>query len=198
MKYDFIEIGTSDFDTEIEKCDDNKYGISIEPIDYYLERLPNKKNVKKINAAVSNYLGVVDVFYLNEETIKKFNLPDYVKGQNSIGIPHPEILKWDRIGLTINDITKKEIRVINFKTIIEENNVTSIDLLKIDTEGHDCIIMRDYLSFVEHREDLLAKIIIFESNSLSNQNEVKNIIERCLLLGYELIKTGENTILEKK
>jgi hypothetical protein len=35
MKYDFIEIGTSDFDTEIENCDDNKKGLSIEPVKIY-------------------------------------------------------------------------------------------------------------------------------------------------------------------
>ncbi len=198
MRYDFIEIGTSDFDTEIQKCDDNKIGLSIEAIDYYLERLPNKKNVIKVNAAVSNYLGDVDVYFLNDETIKKFNLPYYVKGQNSIGSPHPEILKWDKVGLTINDISKKNVKVINFKTIIEKYNVTSIGLLKIDTEGHDCIIMEDYLSFVGSKKELLADNIIFESNMLSNQNMVKSIINKCVSLGYEIIKTGENTVLKNK
>lgn len=197
MRYDFIEIGTSDFDTEIQNCDDDKIGLSIEAIDYYLERLPNKKNVIKVNAAVSNYLGEVDVYFLNDETIKKFNLPHYVKGQNTIGSPHPEILKWDKIGLTINDISKKKVKVINFETIIKEYGITSIGLLKIDTEGHDCIIMEDYLSFVESKKELLADNIIFESNSLSNQNMVKSIIDKCVSLGYEIIKTGENTVLKK-
>lgn len=42
--YDFIEIGTSDFDTYIQ---DKKYinckGLSIEPVKYYLNKLPNRK-----------------------------------------------------------------------------------------------------------------------------------------------------------
>lgn len=198
MRYDFIEIGTSDFDTEIQNCDDDKIGLCIEPIDFYLNNLPNKKNVKKVNAAVSNHLGKIDVYYLNEDTIKKFNLPYYVKGQNSIGSPHPEILKWANIGLTIDDISKKEVNVINFKYIVEKYDVTSIDLLKIDTEGHDIIIMSDYLSFVEDKKELLADNIIFESNSLSDQNLVNDIINRCVSLGYEILKRGENTILKKK
>jgi hypothetical protein len=45
--YDFIEIGTSDFDTLIETSDDKTVGLSIEPIKYYLDRLPERKNVKK-------------------------------------------------------------------------------------------------------------------------------------------------------
>jgi len=32
MKYDFVEIGTSDFDTLIEQATDTTRGISIEPV----------------------------------------------------------------------------------------------------------------------------------------------------------------------
>ena len=133
MRYEFIEIGTSDFDTEIQKCSDETVGLSIEPIEHYLNNLPNKKNVKKINSAVSNYNGTIEVYYLSEETISKFNLPSYVKGQNSVGSPHPEILVWSKVGLKLEDITKKTISVINFEKIITDNNVDSIGLLKIDT-----------------------------------------------------------------
>jgi hypothetical protein len=34
MKYDFIEIGTSNFDTLIEAADDTTVGLSIEPVGY--------------------------------------------------------------------------------------------------------------------------------------------------------------------
>ena len=37
--YDFIEIGTSDFDTLIETSNNDTVGISIEPIKYYLDNL---------------------------------------------------------------------------------------------------------------------------------------------------------------
>lgn len=198
MKYDFIEIGTSDFDTEIQNCDDNKQGLSIEPLKHYLDALPDKKNVTKVNAAVSNYNGFVYVYYLNEETIKKFNLPSYVKGQNSIGNPHPEILNWFKNGLRNEDISKKSVPVINFETIITKYNVESLDLLKIDTEGHDCTIMEDYLNYVVNKPNLLAKKIIFESNILSDKNLVDSIIQKCVSLGYSIISTGENTILTKE
>ena len=103
MKCDFIEIGTSDFDTEIQICDDNAIGLTIEPIKFYLDRLPNKKNVIKINSAISNYNGFTDVYYVNDDMINKFNLPSYIKGQNSIGSPHPEIKHFYKFGLTEND-----------------------------------------------------------------------------------------------
>ena len=69
--YDFIEIGTSDFDTLIESSDDNMVGLSIEPIKYYLDRLPNKKNVKKIQLAVSDVDGDIDIYYIPDEKIKE-------------------------------------------------------------------------------------------------------------------------------
>lgn len=49
---DFLEIGTSDVETLIESCDEDSFGISIEPLKYYLDKLPDKKNVKKLNLAV--------------------------------------------------------------------------------------------------------------------------------------------------
>ena len=46
MNYNFIEIGTADFDTVIEHATDNIVGLTIEPIKYYIDKLPLKKNVK--------------------------------------------------------------------------------------------------------------------------------------------------------
>ena len=51
--YNYIEIGTSDFDTEIQK-DNNNHGISIEPIKYYYDKLPIKENSTKLNIAISS------------------------------------------------------------------------------------------------------------------------------------------------
>ena len=39
IDYDFIEIGTSDFQTLIEEASDEAIGLSVEPISYYLNKL---------------------------------------------------------------------------------------------------------------------------------------------------------------
>ena len=49
---DFIEIGTSDYDTILESCYDFQKGISIEPLKFYLDNRPNRSNVVKINGAL--------------------------------------------------------------------------------------------------------------------------------------------------
>jgi hypothetical protein len=113
MHYDFIEIGTSDFRTLIQTCKDNETGLSIEPIKMYLDNLPDKPNVTKVNCAISNVNSTIEVFYVKPEDIIKFNLPNWVRGCNSINKPHPTVLnllgdKHDSI------ITKEIVKVINW------------------------------------------------------------------------------------
>ena len=71
IEYDFIEIGSSNFDTEIEKADDNTVGLSYEPLKMYLDDLPEKLKCKKINKAVSNKNDKLTIFYIKPENIKK-------------------------------------------------------------------------------------------------------------------------------
>ena len=101
MKYDFVEIGTSNFDTLIEQATDETVGLSIEPIRHYLDSLPNKANVKKLNCAVSpkNCCEILEVFYVPEQTIADKNLPDWLRGCNSVGDYHYQHRKLDILNL---------------------------------------------------------------------------------------------------
>lgn len=199
MKYDFIEIGVADFDSEIQSCSEDAFGLTIEPVKIYLDKLPNKINVKKINCAVSDTDRTTEVYFVSPEEIKNHNLPWFIKGCNTIDSPHP-VTTGFAFGLNIPKeiISKEIIEVKSFHSIIIENDVREIDYLKIDTEGHDLIIMNHYISLCEENTSLFAKKISFESNILLNQDDVKKVIERLLKNGYEIIKTGENTILQKK
>jgi len=47
MFLDFIEIGTSDFNTLIQAAGPNTRGLSIDPISLYIDRLPNRPGCKK-------------------------------------------------------------------------------------------------------------------------------------------------------
>lgn len=212
MKYDFIEIGTSDFDTLIQSCRDDESGLSIEPLKYYQDKLPNKPKVKKINAAVSDINGESTIFYIHEDDIKKYKLPDWIRGCNSIGKIHPSLnaeVKWvDDILIRclkpfnineVNKIVRKEkIKVIDWDTLVKNESIESIGLLKIDTEGHDIIILKDYLKKCESNPNLLANNIQFESNELISKDEVDSIIKILEDKNYSLKERGNETILTKK
>jgi FkbM family methyltransferase len=197
MKYDFIEIGTSDFETEIQECSEDAVGLSIEPIARYLENLPNKKNVTKINCAVSNYDGKIKVFYLSEDNIKKHNYPNFLKGCNAVGSPHPA-LKGFVFGIVVPDelISCDEVEVKTLDTIFKEYNVDSINHLKIDTEGHDCTILDSYYDICVKNNNLLAEKITFENNELTNQDHLSKILEKFKLFSYSFV-TGYNSILQR-
>lgn len=194
--YDFIEIGTSDFDTEIQK-DNPKVGISIEPIKYYLDRLPNKENCIKLNMAISNYEGVCLVHYLSEKTIKDYNFPDFVRGCNSINSYHKTIQNLcKQRSLDIEKISEEEkIGVTTLFQIMNKLNIHGVYFLKIDTEGHDTAILK---KFIEENQNnrYLPHVILFESNTLSNKIDVDTIIELFIKKGYDLIQKDHDTLLK--
>lgn len=215
--YDFIEIGTAFFDTLIEKADDLQYGLSIEPITEYLEKLPNKKNVTKINGAVvadedSNGL---DVYYVTEEIIDKFNLGIWMKGCNSVGKPHdfhtgyfPCPWTWhhhpDRKSLKTTDllamglVTKKTIPCYTYKNLIDTYNIGKVKQLKIDTEGYDCKILDSVLKYYLNSPELLPEFISFESNAHSDSVAVNEITKRLINLGYDISYREEGNVTDAK
>ena len=104
-------------------------GLSVEPLKFYLDFLPEKKNVKKINVAISDKNGMIDIYYVEPETIKNTNLPWFIKGCNSIGKPHPDTTHHiKRLQLNESDIVKhQQVVVKDIQTLFTENNVDSID-----------------------------------------------------------------------
>ena len=195
--FDFIEIGTSNFDTEIQKATDETIGLSIEPLKNYLDDLPEKKKCIKYNCAVSDYKGTIDVFFMKEEMMVKCGLPDWARGCNSVNRPHPTVVKeltrknieWEKA------IETEKVPVFRLSDLLRKFNVSGIYFLKIDTEGHDCVILNDYLNYCLEFPSFLAHQIMFESNSLSKREEVDHIIDRLISMGYDIIHRGADTKL---
>ena len=199
--YDFIEIGTSDFDTEIQKCTTDSNGILIEPCIEYLTRLPPKANVKKLNYAISDYNGYIDFYHIPSSIISELKLPIWTKGCNSVNSYHPTVLKLllDKGLQPEKYFVKTTVKTITLYSCLLEQNVEQINLLKIDTEGHDCIILKKFSEEIisNSRYDLLPKMIKFESNSLTeieSVNEIKNIYKK---FNYIVTFSAGDTVLMK-
>lgn len=195
IDYDFIEIGTSDFDTLIQKSTD-EVGISIEPIKYYLDRLPNKKNVKKIHCAVSfdDVYKDGQIYYIKDQNIISNGLPDWIRGCNSLNKYH-----YQHELLGIKELVDIEnVKEIPISKILIDNNVRGIKKLKIDTEGGDCFILDNLKNHLQGLDKVyFPKNISFETNELSNIDSVNKTINDYINLGY--IKShfdGFNTYLK--
>jgi FkbM family methyltransferase len=183
MKYDFIEIGTSDFETLIENASEETVGLSIEPLKDYLDELPDKPNVKKLNIAVAVEEGVesVDLYYVPRKIILERNIKPWIKGCNRIGGIHPAHINWGIQHL----VEVATIPCYQLSTILEEHEVTELDFLKIDIEGFDYKILDLLVPYLKSKEkSFWPKKIQFENNYLTPKPEVKKTIEAYVGLGY--------------
>ena len=197
MHYDFIEIGTADFHTEIEKANPNTRGLSVEPVLYYLNKLPPKPLVHKVLAAISDQDGWADCYYLPESMIDKHFPGQWeLKGNNAINTYHPQALHHvQAAGLNPEEIFA-HVRVpkFSFQTLADMYQVTSLDLLKTDTEGHDCIIMSSYITWTQ-RTGYFAKEIIFETHHLTPADQITTAIQNLSSIGYTIVEHGMNTTM---
>lgn len=194
MHYNFIEIGTSDFDTLIQTCEPGTIGLSIEPLKIYLDNLPEVEGVTKLNYAISDFDGEIPVYWIDPETITELNLPDWVRGCNSVNKPHQTVVNL-LADLDLSDAYRVDsCPCLTWNTLVENHEISSVDLLKIDTEGHDAIILNQ---IADSQLTVFPKKIIFEKNELSNQSLLDRSINKLRSLGYKLMTepTSINQVL---
>ena len=198
MKFDFIEIGTSDFETICHE-NDNLTGISIEPLDIYLNSLPQNDNLIRLNCAISNYKGEGVVYYVHPKDINMHNLPHWLKGCNSLNEKHPTVLNELKTKNLEYLLLEKKVEVLTWFDLLERYDISGVNFVKIDTEGHDLIIVNSILDAITDTKRILPLKILFESNCLVSKNELKKTIDRLLNYNYEIIFTNvDNTLVELK
>lgn len=180
--YDFIEIGTANFDTLTHTCADFERGLAIEPVKHYLDQLPNKPYVTKINCAISpiNEFGHIDVYYIPEHLVEAHNLPWWIKGCNSIGEYHRH-----HIANNLQHLVKiDKVEVYPISHILEKHKVKTINFLKIDTEGNDLGILINLSDYLKTKsKDYFPKKIRFETSNTDEQDN-KEVIELYESFGY--------------
>ena len=176
MYYDFIEIGTSDFDTLIQKANKSTFGISIDPISLYLDALPNLMHCRKICCAISDESGAVTVYYIEPVNLALYNIPNWIRGCNSIGHPHPSVVAvLKALNLDAEKLIRQQlVYKKTLLTVMSEENVTGVYFLKVDTEGHDAVILKCFFNNTPNH--LLPHELIFESNTLSDSDEIQTLI----------------------
>lgn len=196
MHYNFIEIGTSDFDTEIQTCPDTAVGLSVDPILYYLQRLPSKPHVLRVLGAISDSDGYTDVYFVPPDVIERHRFPDWVRGCNSIGAPHPTVSNMLKTAGAdpAAFIHKTKIPQFSMCTFLQMYNVSSCDYLKIDTEGHDVVILSNYIEAIQKQITRPAKRICFEANELTHPVLTEGVVSLLVDLGYEVEKRGEGNL----
>jgi len=192
MPKTIIQIGTYTGDSEneavLKSINSNDNAILIEPIPYIFEKLKencNKKypnnNFKFINKAISSKSGFFEIYTpsINND-FRKF--PNWAKQISSFNKEHienhiPELI-----------IEKIIVETTTINEILKEYNISTIDLLQIDTEGHDYEIIMNYDFKIK------PKVIQYEHCHTDGvyKTGVKNdeIIEYLKQNGYKVVCPG--------
>lgn len=193
---DFIEIGTSHFETLIQSSENFEKGISIDAVKYYVDALPDKHNVKKINIGISDKNDTAYIYYIPPNIIRMLELPVWFYGCNSLNTYHPYHIQ--------NKLEKyvaiEKINIIPTYELFYKNKVRKVKLLKIDTEGHDHIILHSLYNYIKYLPKIFyPNKIIFEVQGDANKNNLEktdNIIKLYEDIGYKLIKKEWDAIIE--
>ena len=129
------------------------------------------------------FLEKVKCIIVTQTFIDALKLPQWLKGCNSLNKEHPSVKKWclDN-GIRLRDLVHvSDCPLVKIETIFEAHDVEEVDFLKIDTEGHDAVIMKNLLTM----SDLpIIHRIQFESNELTSREDLIEILKLGLDKGY--------------
>lgn len=175
----FVQIGANDgitFDPIYNFILKNGWkGILFEPgDDAYNQLINNYKEVQNLifeKSAVSNYDGKGNLFC--GSTILHFTLVESVANRYFSVQPKPV-----------------EVEILSPTTVINKYNIKKLDLLQIDTEGHDMTIIRAFPFNI-----IKPKAIRFEFIHLAFDNESDSKAEEFLInLGYKIYKNSNDIL----
>lgn len=193
MKFDFVEIGTSDFETSLDERKKDQNILLVEPVKYYLDKLPYGDGIFKNNCAISDKKGKGEIYYVDDEIIKKYNMPIWMRGCSSFNKPHETVVRFFNEIKMPTEFKKEKVTVLSFGDLVILYNITKIGRLKIDTEGYDHVILRSV--FDSMKDGLKIKEIKIEYDPFfGNTNELNNLIltSKC----SSVLLAGNNVIMK--
>jgi hypothetical protein len=195
--FDFVEVGTSGYDTLIQLADNSLVGLSIEPLKDVQDTLPNWANVIKVNCAISNAPSWKDIYFIPKVTFEAAMITmaeddpnKALYGLSMIGQFNNYYNHALRAAPTFNILEilamtqRKLVPLRPAGQLLAEHGVESITFLKVDTEGFDNLIVNNVLDFFEFHKLHLPAVIQFEN--IFAPIEALKLSHRLGQLGYHV------------
>lgn len=189
----FVEIGANDGDQHDHLRElilaHSWAGAMVEPVPYVFERLRanyrGHDQLILVNAAISDRDGPMPFYHLAEAGAEA-QLPDWYHGIGSFS--RDAVISHDRVIPGIEDlVVETTVPSLSFDSLCEKHGIERVDLLVVDTEGHDAEILASI--------DLarwLPAMIVYEHYHLDPpaRGRARAGLER---LGYATIEEGFDT-----
>ena len=193
--FDCVEIGTCDFGIQAT-LPQVRTGLCVEPIKYYLDKIEygDKPGIKKIQCAISNANGTCSIYYITPDVIERMGFPDWFRGCNSINKYHPTVVRVieERKLKPYQYISSYIVQKKTLYQLLENEGVKQIYMLKIDTEGHDCIILDKYLDDIQGQNSRLPYVLYFETNILTEEPVIQYTLDRLHSIGFDILKRDDS------
>ena len=233
--YDFIEVGTADHTTITQYCaydqssassvgeeiwtnlDDLRWarGLAVDPIREHLDALPDLPQVQKVEAAMDEWSGQNQFYFVSPQNIKKHmgkykalfsndpwayrvDVMWYAGSLGSLGHPHPNLEFMLRGVDRLDLLENKAVPVYDWGRLCKSFNVRTADVVQLDCEGKDCAILR---SMLRHYDDdwNLPRVIAFEANHLTPSAEKKATVKSLGDRGYSVrMWSDKNVMVERR
>jgi FkbM family methyltransferase len=188
----FVQIGANDgviYDPIYRYVKQHPWrGILVEPVGYYFQKLKEnyRDNPRLVfeNLAISDRDEVRD-FYRIREGIDY--LPQWCDG---LGTFHREVLLSHRWAIPeIDDyVVTEQVRCVSLVNLLAKHAVEKLDLLSIDTEGHDHAILQQ-IDF----DKIKPSLILYEHQYIGAADRA-GWEEKLHGLGYSLTRHLGNTL----
>jgi FkbM family methyltransferase len=137
MKKFFVEIGANYFSNLVYLARDEGWnGLVVEPVPEYFNLIERVEGVSYENSIIGTERGNFPFYYVTQETIKRMNLGDWMRGVGSLHKYHTDNAR--------NILSEIVLPMITVADLLEKHKVEKIDYLKIDAEGHDCEILKQF------------------------------------------------------
>jgi len=164
-------------------------GLLIEPIKFYydklLENYAGNSNVEFLNIGISTTEKQIKIYRIDPKYLLENH---YGHGVSSLNRNHLGIKTLEQ-QFGKDAIIEEIINVCPLSKIFKERQINAVDLLIIDTEGHDYEVILS-LDF----ETIKPKKIIYENKHLGEINHVcENFLKK---LGYAVIRKGNDTFCD--
>jgi len=134
----FIEIGSSDFDTLLPLAENGWSGVIVEPVKELLDNLDVHDNVIYESCAISDVDGISTIKFCDP-----LRIPDTQSWMRGLG----NITGWNHFwkdSWASGIMMERDVTVMRLDTLITKHNISKIDYMKIDIEGSEWIILKDY------------------------------------------------------
>ena len=125
----------------------------------------------------------------------------HFRGVSSLYHLHPGILTWVESGDIAESAVKEQmVSIMSWPTFASTHDITSIGYLKIDAEGHDIVILRQYFEYCEKNPRCLADVIEFEMQTYLWGDMIYEAVDKLEALGYTMncLSDAQRAIFDKK